>query len=180
MAETATQSTSPIEQHSSEQFPDSPSQNNKYGRHQKEQMQMQQSISNLSQQQTQYQQFQSHIASQFSLGQNPQSSLSQSQPPPPGQVQLQPPPPGLSTPQQLLTRPPEFIANKIDATPPPQFHVIQASSSSSTTSKVETPTLPKSIVTAPPNPTLQVLTQKKPPFSKKVLQPIYLLLRECL
>ncbi|RIA93604.1 hypothetical protein C1645_761917 [Glomus cerebriforme] len=174
MAET----TSPIE-NSNEQFPDSSSQDNKYDQQQQEKMQVQQSISNL-QPQTQYQQqFQSHVASQFLPDQNLQS---QSQPPPPGQVQSQPPPPGLSTPQQILTRPPEFIANKIDATPPPQFHVIQASSSSSITTKGETFTSSKPAVmtsTTPPTPTSQVSTPKKP-FSKKPLQPIYLLLRKCL
>ncbi|CAG8576320.1 17645_t:CDS:2 [Funneliformis caledonium] len=176
MAETTTQPTTPIEQHSSEQFPESPSQNNKFGRHQKEQTPLQQSTSNLSQQTQYQQQFQSHIASQFSPGQNP---MSQSQPPIPGQVQLQPPPPGLTTPQQLLTRPPEFIANKIDATPPPQFHVIQANSNSSTITKVETSTMPKPVVVTSTT-TQNHIQVKKPPFSKKLLQPIYLLLRECL
>ncbi|GBB87215.1 hypothetical protein RclHR1_13650009 [Rhizophagus clarus] len=171
MAETTIQPTSPIER-SNEQFPDSSSQDNKYS--QQEKMPIQ-SI-NL---QTQYQQFQSHVASQFPPEQKLQS---QSQPPPPGQVQSQPPPPGLSTPQQLLTRPPEFIANKIDATPPPQFHVIQASSSLLSTSKGETFTSSKPAVmtsTTPPTPTSQVSTPKKP-LPKKPLQPIYLLLRKCL
>ena len=178
MAETTIQPTTP-EQHSNEQFPDTSSQDNKYSQQQQEKLPMQQSISNLSQQQTQYQLFQSHVASQFPPEQNPQTQL---QPPPPGQVQSQPPPPGLSTPQQILTRPPEFIANKIDATPPPQFHVIQASSSLSTTLKGDTFVSKPAVVTstAPPTPTSQVSTPKKPPFSKKPLQPIYLLLRKCL
>ncbi|CAB4406145.1 unnamed protein product [Rhizophagus irregularis] len=80
---------------------------NKYS--QREKTPIQQSISNL--QQTQYQQFQSHVASQFPPKQKKPTVILQ--PPPPGQVHSQPPPPGLSTPQQLLTRPPEFIANKI-------------------------------------------------------------------
>jgi hypothetical protein len=174
MAETTIQPTTP-EQHSNEQFLDTSSQDNKYSQQQQEKLP---SNSNLSQQQVYQQQIQSHVASQFTPEQNPQA---QSQPPPPGQVQIQPPPPGLSTPQQLLTRPPEFIANKIDATPPPQFHVIQASSSSSTTLKGETLISKSEVVTsiAPPTPTSQVSTPKKP-FSKKPLQPIYLLLRKCL
>src|SRR5688572_18401785 len=175
MAETTIQPTTP-EQQSNEQFPDTSSQDNKYSQQQQEKLS---SISNLSQQQTYQQQFQSHVASQFTPEQNPQT---QSQPPPPGQVQIQPPPPGLSTPQQLLTRPPEFIANKIDATPPPQFHVIQASSSLSTTLKGETFISKPAAVTStsPPTPISQVSTPKKPLFSKKPLQPIYLLLRKCL